>query len=115
MPFSKYFNAAFQLVYGSMGWQTYCIVQPDETQEMCGKIIKLVNAFSMVRDQCDQIGRYFGFWATDVRKYDRNSMDLLGKTLKPSAASLVNGYTTSVTRSGDFLDFGQLFKAFGNN
>ena len=48
----------------------------------------------MVRDQCDQIGRYFGFWATDVRKYDRNSMDLLGKTLKPSAASPVNGYTT---------------------
>ena len=23
--------------------------------------------------------------------------------------------TTSVTRLGDFLDFGQLFKAFGNN
>ena len=23
--------------------------------------------------------------------------------------------TTSVTRSGDILDFGQLFKAFGNN
>ena len=32
--------------------------------------------------------------SSDVRKYDRNSMDLLGKTLKPSAASLVNGYTT---------------------
>jgi hypothetical protein len=25
-----------------MGWQTYCVLQPDETQEMCGKTIKLV-------------------------------------------------------------------------
>ena len=25
------------------------------------------------------------------------------------------GYVTSVTRLGDILDFGQLFKAFGNN
>ena len=25
------------------------------------------------------------------------------------------GSSISVTRSGDFLDFGQLFKAFGNN
>ena len=27
----------------------------------------------------------------------------------------INALATSVTRFGDFLDFGQFFKAFGNN
>jgi hypothetical protein len=31
-----------QLVVGSMGWQTYCVLVPEETQEMCGKMVKLV-------------------------------------------------------------------------
>lgn len=34
----------FQLVVGSMGWQTYCVLVPEETQEMCGKTVKLVRA-----------------------------------------------------------------------
>ena len=29
--------------------------------------------------------------------------------------NLFSGIADSVTRSGDLLDFGQLFKAFGNN
>ena len=33
---------AFQLVYGSMGWQTYSVVHPDAVQEMCGRKIHLV-------------------------------------------------------------------------
>ena len=33
---------AFQLVYGSMGWQTYSTLHPDAVQEMCGRKVRLV-------------------------------------------------------------------------
>ena len=36
-------------------------------------------------------------------------------TLETFVASLIEGATTSVTRLGNFLHFGHLFKAFGNN
>ena len=35
-------NSAFQLVYGSMGWQTYSTLHPDAVQEMCGRKVRLV-------------------------------------------------------------------------
>ena len=38
------------------------------------------------------------------------------KTYHPQVIlSMTNVFLTSVTRSGDFLDFGQLFKVFGSN
>ena len=38
----------FQLVVGSMGWQSYCVLVPEETQEMCGKLIKLVRVLKVL-------------------------------------------------------------------
>ena len=32
-----------RLVCGSMGWQTYSVVDPDVTQEMCGHTVKLID------------------------------------------------------------------------
>ena len=33
-----------KLVVGSMGWQTYSVVDPEVSQEMCGHTVKLVTA-----------------------------------------------------------------------
>ena len=41
-----------------------------------------------------------------------NNSSIVGKSRRLDHES---SSITSVTRSGDFLDFGQLFKAFGNN
>ena len=32
----------FQLIYGSMGWQTYSVVHPDAVQDICGKSVQLI-------------------------------------------------------------------------
>jgi len=36
------FDSLNQLVFGSLGWQTYCVVNPEATQEMCGNQVKIV-------------------------------------------------------------------------
>ena len=37
------------------------------------------------------------------------------KEIEPQISEVGSDLATSVTRFGDFLDFGQLFKAFGRN
>ena len=55
-----------------------------------------------------------GFKPTLPKKYGVDG-EQSGASICWSVASLVFPMVTSVTRLGDILDFGQLFKAFGNN
>ena len=61
-----------------------------------GKLLKVYLVFGKNLNQLWQ--KIYEFWA-------------IGSQIMKNITLIV----TSVTRSGDLLDFGQLFKAFGNN
>ena len=58
--------------------------------------------------------KYFGYFSKKVCCHKiLKSPNLV--TLAPMTETILYMAATSVTRLGDLLDFGQLFKAFGNN
>ena len=50
-----------------------------------------------------------------TQPYQKQDFSQLGQFLLPSVSCVYGWVIGSVTRLGDLLDIGQLFKAFGNN
>ena len=63
----------------------------------------------------DQVPLWYGPLFTVLRFNIFEILILRGSTSVKLTSWLRLNQTSSVTRSGDFLDSGQLFKAFGNN
>ena len=73
--------------------------------------LKKENGSRRLVKEKDRVEFETSFWILLARAYNKDSQ-CSGKV---SVWWLDNSVVVSVTRFGDLLDFGQLFKAFGNN